>query len=41
MNEEFVSSLTNYELVMIESNEPEVIDNVNASMLKLFLTYLS
>ena len=41
MNEEFVSSLTNYELVMIESSEPEVIDNVNSSMLKLFLTYLS
>ena len=41
MNEEFTSSLTNYELVLIESTEDKVINNVNNSMLQLFLSYLT
>ena len=40
MNEKFINSLTNYELVMIETREDEVINNVNNSMLQLFLSYL-
>ena len=41
VNEEFTSSLTNYELVVIESTEDKVINNVNNSMLQLFLSYLT
>ena len=41
MNEEFINNLTNYELVLIKSNEDKVINNINNSMLQLFLSYLS
>lgn len=41
MNETFIDSLSNYELVMIETNKEEVINNINNSMLQLFLSYLN
>ena len=41
MNEEFTDMLRNYETVIIKSEEREVIENINASMLELFLTYLN
>lgn len=41
MNEEFTDMLRNYETVIIKSEEREVIENINAAMLELFLTYLN
>lgn len=41
MNEEFTTMLQNYETIMLKTTKAEVMNNLNAAMLKLFLTYLS
>lgn len=41
MNEDFTDMLENYETVMIKTDKEEVVYNINMSMLKLFITYLS
>ena len=40
MNEEFTEMLENYETILIKTDKKDVIDNLNSSMLKLFITYL-
>lgn len=40
MNEEFTEMLENYETILIKTDKKDVIDNLNFSMLKLFITYL-
>lgn len=40
VTENFTDMLVNYETIMIKTDKEEVIDNINNSMLELFLTYL-
>ena len=40
VSDEFISKLSNYEVVMIKTDKEEVIDNINKAMLELLVTYL-
>lgn len=40
VSEDFIKKMENYEVILIKTNKNEVIDNINESMLNMFLGYL-
>ncbi len=40
VSDDFIKKMENYEVILIKTNKNEVIDNINESMLNMFLGYL-